>query len=842
MSVTITVRNVWSRISGLKDIYLSDALDKSMSYYVEGYQYTKAFREGYYDKNVGRFIHWDGKKHLLTQRMVFPTGLLKRVTDFFDFHKIEYVIDDKREDVKFGKEVKIKKYTPRQYQIDAVKAAIDNGRGIIRIGTGGGKSLRLGTKVIKYNGLICKVEDLVPGDLLMGPDSQPRKVLSTNIQYGNINKIIPKRGDCWYCNDIHILTLKHTVTNEIIDISIPEYEKQNSKFKHCYKQFSVGVDFPNPVDLPIDPYFLGVWFGDGDKLVVREKLSRIIITTADVEIANMIKNISKLYNKRFVKRDSQSKASRISISGFKAKEDSLLNNMRDLLGSKLKVPHAYLTSTRKNRLEFLAGWIDSDGYLHNNCYEIVQKRKDWVDSIAFLARSLGFKVIIGIKHNKKYNKDYYRIFISGHINLIPVKIPRKKANPRRQKKDPCKTGFKITPAGQDYYVGIELDRDGRFLLEDFTVTHNTLVASMICAKYNLPSMVYVVGKDLLYQFHAEMEKSLGMKIGIIGDGLCYIRNINVCSVWTAITAFNLKSKVSLDDEDWSPEIVSVDKKEKEKIRKIIEKTNVSIYDEAHFLATDTLQSIFKASKKCKFHFGLSGTDWRDDGADLLLESVCGKRIFNMSSSKLISDNYLVKPKIVLFEVPPLTNLPNHYPTVYSKYITKNNVRNGMIEDAARKLIKRGRKVLILVRYISHGKELASRLSDLSIYFVNGEVDGPTRKEVRNTFERGELDCLIASSVFDIGVDIPSLDALILGGGGKSSVRALQRIGRVIRKFDGKNNSIVVDFIDNAKYLIKHSAFRIAVYETESKFLIKFPNGFDSTSIKRPTKVKKKIMN
>ena len=87
---------------------------------------------------------------------------------------------------------------------------------------------------------------------------------------------------------------------------------------------------------------------------------------------------------------------------------------------------------------------------------------------------------------------------------------------------------------------------------------------------------------------------------------------------------------------------------------------------------------------------------------------------------------------------------------------------------------------------------------------------------------GKLDVLIASKIFDQGVDIPELDALILAGSGKSSGRALQRIGRVIRKNDGKSIAIVVDFYDNAKYLRDHSEIRRKVYETEPAFSIKFP--------------------
>lgn len=506
--IKIVVNNVWSRISGLKDINLVDTLDKITSFFVDGYRFTKAFREGFWDKKNSRFTRWDGRRHLLTKRMVFPTGLLSTVCEFFNRHDVEYEIVDKRAVIDPQPELPIHYYTPRKYQTKAMNAAVDKGCGIIRMGTGSGK---------------------------------------------------------------------------------------------------------------------------------------------------------------------------------------------------------------------------------------------------------------------------------------------------------------------------------------------TLVAAMIVAKYNLPTMVYVVGKDLLYQFHAEMEKALSQKVGVIGDGKCIIQRFNVCSVWTAITAFDIKGKVSLDDEDWSPEIKSIDIDEKKAIKLAVENAQVAIYDEAHFLATNTIQSIFKAAKQCRYPFGLSGTDWRDDGADILLESVCGPRIFNLPSSKAIELGYLVPPQIVLFETPPLPEeIPKHYPTVYSRYITTNNTRNKMIEDAARVLINKGRKVLILVRYISHGKALASQLSDIPLFFVNGEVDGETRKEVKESFECGELKCLIASSVYDIGIDIPSLDALVLAGGGKSTVRALQRIGRVIRIFDGKEDAIVVDFIDNVKYLDKHSAIRISVYETEPRFRIKWPKNFDQRRIKRSRKIAAKI--
>lgn len=840
MTVTISVNNVWSRISGLKDIEAADYLDKVTSFYIEGYQYTKAFRDGWYDQNEQRFKHWDGKKHLLTSKMVFPTGLLSLVVDFFNTRQIPFEIDDRRPTFQ-TQEAPIFGHTPRQYQIDAVDAALSNERGIIRVATGGGKCLRLGTKVLKYNGTICKVEELKAGDLLMGPDSESRMVLSTNIQYGNIFKIIPIKGSPWYCNDEHILTLKHTVTNNIIDINIKDFLNKKNGFRNAYKQFSVGINFKQEQNLPIDPYFLGIWFGDGNKSIKNGRLESVGITTADSEIVDKVYKIAQKYEKKITIIKQRGKASRYHIVGKKGMNNSLSEKIINTLTQELKVPYEYLVSSRENRLEFLAGWLDTDGYLHNNSYEIVQKRKDWAEAVAFLARSLGFRALISLKHDKKFNLDYYKVSISGEVSEIPVRIDRKKATKRIQKKDVLKTGFKIEPAGQDYYVGLELDGDGRFLLEDFTVTHNTKIAAMITAKYNLPTIIYVVGKDLLYQFHNEFQKTLDTEIGIIGDGNCKIRRFNICSVWTAATAFEFEKKISIDDEDWAPEICEIGSQQKKEIKNMIENSNVAIYDEAHFLATDTLQSIYKAGKNCRYLFGLSGTDWRDDGADLLLESVCGPRIFNLTASDLIEKQFLVPANIVVFDVPTKATKSNkNYNSIYSEYIINNDIRNGMIVDSAKNLLNKGRKVLILVRYLSHGNIISNMLGNIQHYFVNGEIDAEERKRVKQEFEEGRFNCLIASTIYDIGIDIPVLDSLILAGSGKSSVRALQRIGRVIRGFAGKKDAIVVDFFDNAKFLDKHSAIRISVYETEPRFKIKLPKNFDQSKIKRSRKIIQKV--
>ena len=113
--------------------------------------------------------------------------------------------------------------------------------------------------------------------------------------------------------------------------------------------------------------------------------------------------------------------------------------------------------------------------------------------------------------------------------------------------------------------------------------------------------------------------------------------------------------------------------------------------------------------------------------------------------------------------------------------------------------------------------------DFNVDYLDGKKTTKQRLDAIDSIKSGELDVLVASKIFDQGIDIPQLDALILAGSGKSSGRALQRIGRVIRGNEGKDKAIVVDFFDNAKYLRDHSERRIEIYRSEPAFKIKLPN-------------------
>jgi hypothetical protein len=149
------------------------------------------------------------------------------------------------------------------------------------------------------------------------------------------------------------------------------------------------------------------------------------------------------------------------------------------------IPSTYKCNDRNTRLELLAGLIDSDGYYcpKGKVFSITQKNDTLANDILYLARSLGFAAYLTrteksctYKGEKKVG-IYNSISISGQgLDEVPTKVLRKQAEKREQIKDALTTGVTVEGVGEGDYYGFTLDGNNRYILGDFTVTHNTCSA------------------------------------------------------------------------------------------------------------------------------------------------------------------------------------------------------------------------------------------------------------------------------------------------------------------------------------------------------------------------------
>ncbi len=150
------------------------------------------------------------------------------------------------------------------------------------------------------------------------------------------------------------------------------------------------------------------------------------------------------------------------------------------------IPSAYLTAEWSARSAMLSGLLDTAGRSTGSGYDFVSKSRTLSDGVAFLARSLGLAAYV----QTGAGGTDWRVSISGHTDRILCRFSRKIAPARRQVMNALRTGFSIErPGVVSAYYGFSLDGDGRFLLGDFTVTHNTGKS----AAYLVPAILATTG-------------------------------------------------------------------------------------------------------------------------------------------------------------------------------------------------------------------------------------------------------------------------------------------------------------------------------------------------------------
>lgn len=249
-------------------------------------------------------------------------------------------------------------------------------------------------------------------------------------------------------------------------------------------------------------------------------------------------------------------------------------------------------------------------------------------------------------------------------------------------------------------------------------------------------------------------------------------------------------------------------------------------DEAHHCSARTFYTVIDTLAP-EYMLGVSAEPFYGDKdhmiQDLLLRGIVGPVIHRVTVDYLVERGFLSKPYMIAVDskYPGDIYKVIDWRVVNKSCIVNNRHRNQDIINAAVSLIERGKNPLILVSQIKHGDSLSKEISNkgyrvamltggskVTIYMNGQDVDSYKDPEgdTQRQFQNGSIDVLIGSSVMDEGVDLPALSSVILAGGGKSSVKLCQRVGRGLRPKLGDNTTIILDFQDRFN-VVTHSHFK-----------------------------------
>ena len=750
-------------------------------------------------------------------------GLFDYVKDFFDTNEIDYKLNDNRVKPEQNANFQLVDYIDsdkkvplklRPYQQDIVDKCRE--REVIQAATGAGKCLPLDTDILTPNGFV-KMRDIHVGSVVYDENGEKTNVIAEfpqdelkqeyKITFNDGSYVICCKDHLWKYDVKSNLQHHRWKVDNIVDILHKYGLKKNRSF-NIYIPVCKPIQFSKK-DLFIPPYLMGALLGDGG-------LTQNTLTFTNVE-QDIIDKVNLLVSKWGVFKHRKNKEHiQLHFVGGKNNpfKEYLTNTFHHANSSNKFIPQEYKMSSTEDRFELVRGLIDTDGSVNEKGHiKIGFVSEQLAKDLQFVLQSLGYRAKLTTEKRDGRNNTYGLYIRCCDDKLFSSKKHKERFNHRKIGKNHHYDILKIVSVEQlnkkSEMKCITVDSPlHTYICKDFIVTHNTLMMAGCIAKFNVkPVCIFADKIGLCQQLKQEMEKFLGVEVGLVGDGIEDYKDITVISVQSA-------------DDNY------------------IKNAQMCLWDECHHLPASSLVSIANKCKNAYYRIGVSATPWRDAGDDLLIEAVLNKKkdaVIN--ASMLIEMGYLVKPEIYFVPIKQVFKGKN-YQDIYNKAIVENLDRNKIITKIAYNMYIRDKHILMLYKNIKHGEKLLDMVSKRigekvkpftiknpktnkdvtvrvrNVELLSGNDDTVKRLAVFEAVKAGFCRCLIASTIADEGLDLPILDTLILAGGGKSSTRAFQRIGRVIRLHEGKTKGIVFDFTDYTPMLRRHSRNRQKYYEQE----------------------------
>lgn len=332
---------------------------------------------------------------------------------------------------------------------------------------------------------------------------------------------------------------------------------------------------------------------------------------------------------------------------------------------------------------------------------------------------------------------------------------------------------------------------GRGVIVMPTGTGKTEVALSIMAEAPRSTLVVSPVRDLMYQWHRRILRTLGYDAGVIGDSLFNVRPV---SVTTYDSAYIHMAKLG-------------------------DKFDLVIFDECHHLPGEIRRDAARMSA-APFRLGLTATPERSDGRHKDLDFLIGPVLYEMPLSEArgttLADYEVVRIPVRLSEAEQarydtLARIVRSYMLERRKMeprftwedllaetgsdpearkVQKAFYEKKSIEDRAQEKLRvledlfrlhQGTKVIVFTGSNAMAREVSIRFLIPCLLNHCGKKE---RLDILEGFQKGKYPAIVANQVLDEGVDIPEAKVAVVVGGHASTKQAKQRLGRILRKTGG----------------------------------------------------------
>ena len=271
----------------------------------------------------------------------------------------------------------------------------------------------------------------------------------------------------------------------------------------------------------------------------------------------------------------------------------------------------------------------------------------------------------------------------------------------------------------------------------------------------------------------------------------------------------------------------------ENLKELINNSDLIIIDEAHHTPANMIKSLLLDSPN-SIRLGLSATPLREDGRELEILGLLGKISYSINYTELVQKHYLVPVEYIQFTPKISEKIRNKLKTIEQTYsdqpfsklysavlrtFEQSPYTNQQIVQKIKELNKF--PALVIVRRINIARKLSELLNENGIKsdWVSSKTPLEERMTKIENLKNGKLKVLVSTSLADEGLDIPQLSLVVLMSQGKSRIKLIQRIGRVMRPSAGKSKGYVLDIAYNSDIFQKQASKRIKFVSSEYNGII-----------------------
>jgi len=844
--MNIRLGNVSLVLEGELDTAIADEIRKTLSYVVPGHEFMPRYKQDQILAAKTGKTPWDGTKTVARWRdgnIVAPTGLFSYVREIFQKHGVQYTILDERPVAVSSPGWTTEGFDRRDYQIGPTDTALNRQRGVFQMGTGAGKT-ECAIYIVAKAASIPAMFYVTSTDLLIQAHEKFTKYMRYNGQPTKIGIVGGGHFDLQPITMCTVQTAEKALSGVYTKYQYDDYD-ENDDTKLNEKQRAELGDYIRSCQCffcdECFSYDTMVYLPNGKQ----ERIGVLVNKKYKGHVLSFNKDEKRFEKKRvvgWIRKKPTEKIVRVrlgNVSGITCTDNHVFHTMRgEVRASELRRGDAVVSLLGKKR---------SVQALGNLARQVVLGTSIGDGAIMF-----GNKKSVGARLVMTHGKKQYG-YLSHKCRFLD------QLNSKTRKAYSGYTGEKekqsVSRSSVELAFYARLSKKERInLLDPFGMavhflddgTRNGNYGTIACNSMTKDE-VYCL-RDKFLEYGMKTQPSLSSKgyvlyipkasMDVFGEYIAKMAprcmRYKVVDKYKSTTPikpppgpkFGYSSVVSVKPArlkeyyDYYQDVYCLTVEDNHNFV-----VGSCVVNNCHHTSCDTIQTIISNSHSARYRFGMSASPWRDDGLDILIEAAFGRKICEIPSSLLIDKGFLVQPTIIFNHFTQALGPAGNFNSHYTRYVVENHVRNKFIAERALEYSKnQGLPTVVLVKWAKHATILADLIQDCEVLTSSGskKKNPKKRKLILDKMRSREVKCIIATTLLDEGVDVPSASVGIFAGGGKSSTRALQRVGRFIRPdpmVPDKKGAIIEEFWDHTKWLMHHAKIRKKIYQTEHRYII-----------------------